>query len=168
VSTGDVLTATAQNNLLTTLNSHTVPPAAMLQLTADTTVTNNQDISWNTTVVYDTDGLFAAGSPTRLTCQTTGIYLVTFGIGLSAATALAGPYAYIGKTGSLNYASAIFGIDGATARMQISTVMSMTASTDYITAGIGWSSATGAVTAFGTTADARRGRLTATFLGKTA
>lgn len=165
VSTGDVLTATNFNNVLTNIGNYRVPPMAMLQLTSDTTVTNNSDISWSTTPVYDTDGMFAAGSPTRLTCQTTGVYLVTFHVGLQAATSLSAPYAYIGRTGSLNYASATFAVGGTASSIAISTVMTLTATTDYITAGVGFT-ATGAVTAFGTTNDSRRGRLTATWLGQ--
>lgn len=77
VSTGDVLTATAQNNLLTTLNSHTVPPMVRAKRSANYAYTSSAAIAWDAED-YDTDGMHDnATNNSRITFQTAGIYRVT-------------------------------------------------------------------------------------------
>jgi hypothetical protein len=165
VSTGDVYTATAHNAIGTTINSMRVPPSCMLQVTADATVTNNFTASWNTTPVVDTDGMFSAGTPTRMTVQTAGLYLVSAQISLGAATAISLPYIYIGKSDPFGYASMIGTNDGTTTRLSITTVMNMAAG-EMIQVAAGWASATGAVTLQGTTDGGRRARFQAVWLGQ--
>lgn len=171
VSTGDVLTATAQNNLLTTLNSHTVPPAASTWLTTTiTNQTNNTAISFSSST-HDTDSMFSAGSPTRLTFNTAGIYLVTFSGIMTAATTLTYGLAWFSFTGGATTApygaSDSLAITSGTqsARWNISTVYNAAAA-DYVEGYLGFT-ATGNVSIDGTTNNNVRARMTATFMGRT-
>ena len=84
VSTGDVLTATAYNNAITSLNSTTVPPmcrarrSAALSLATGTIVAINFDAE-----DFDTDGMF---TPTAnfITIQTAGVYDLSATVSLNA------------------------------------------------------------------------------------
>lgn len=81
VSTGDVLTATTFNNVLTNIESYRVPPAVRAKRSGDLTgYTGGAAIAWNAED-YDTDGMHDNSSNTeRLTVQTSGIYLVQCGL----------------------------------------------------------------------------------------
>jgi hypothetical protein len=98
VSTGDVLTATAQNNLLTTLNSHTVPPLMRARRAALQSIANNtaQAVNFDTRDI-DTgstespaDAMFTATSNVA-TIKTAGVYLVTATLNFVSGSG-AGPY----------------------------------------------------------------------------
>lgn len=82
VSTGDVYTATAHNNIVTNVNNYRVPPTAIaVRTTASAAYTLGTNISFESATAsggHDTDSIWAAGSPTLLTIQTTGVYLITF------------------------------------------------------------------------------------------
>lgn len=83
VSTGDVLTATAQNNLLTTLNSHTVPPLVRAKRSADLSYVSSAAIAWDAED-YDTDSMHDnVTNNTRITFATAGIYRVTVGLSVT-------------------------------------------------------------------------------------
>lgn len=84
VSTGDVYTATAHNNIVENSNNYRVPPMVKVGRNG-----SNQSITpgasayvqWNNaSAAYDTDGMWSSGSNTRLTVQTPGIYAATWGI----------------------------------------------------------------------------------------
>jgi hypothetical protein len=62
-------------------NNLIVPPAVRATRTTVLSYTSNSDIAWDSvssTGGFNTDGMWSAGSPTLLTVQTAGIYLVTF------------------------------------------------------------------------------------------
>ena len=66
------------------------PPSCRVRKTATQTYLNPTTVSWDTdsgSGAHDTDGMWDAGSPTVITIQTTGLYLVTASIGASSATA---------------------------------------------------------------------------------
>ena len=73
VSTGDVYTATAHNNIVTNVNNYRVAPACRVYRSTDWTYSGTY-FEWNAEQ-YDTDGMFTASS-TDITVQTAGIYLV--------------------------------------------------------------------------------------------
>ena len=136
VATGDLLAATAHNNLLTTVNNHTVPP--MCKATKNAT----QSIPHATATVitlptedYDTDGMHSTlGNTSRITIATDGVYTVT-GHVISAASS--GPYnfVYIYKNGAAlaGETGTIAGTkDGATAIMSQITVTLSLVATDYV------------------------------------
>ena len=86
VSTGDVLTATAYNNAITSLNSTTVPPMCKVKRSGDLSYTSSAAIAWNDED-YDTDAMHDnATNNTRITFATSGIYRVTVSIMLAYTT----------------------------------------------------------------------------------
>jgi hypothetical protein len=89
VATGDVLTATNFNNLLTNTANYRVPPMCRLQgesgqslLNSTTTTLNFPDAN----EVYDTDGMHSSVNATRITPTTAGVYLVTASFYMSGAS----------------------------------------------------------------------------------
>ena len=134
VSTGDVLTATAQNNLLTTLNSHTVPPMASVYRSAalsHTLTGNYQAISFDTEHFTNTDSMWAIGSPTRITLTTIGIYLVT-GVVTFGPSATGLRSIRINKNGSsAAYGNLVPG-NAAINYLNVCGVIEATAVTDYV------------------------------------
>ena len=139
VATGDLLAATTHNNLLTTVNNHTVPPMVRAILTSNINpYTSGAVIAWQSEE-YDTDGMWSAGVPTRIVIGTTGIYLVSLRAYLNsadtvtAATFLFAKNAEASATSTsvagfaANSSSAVFGVN--------SSVMKLTAG-DYLTAAI--------------------------------
>ena len=134
VSTGDVLTATAQNNLLTTLNSHTVPPMCRVYNSATLTpYTTNTAITWNSES-YDTDAMHDTGSNTsRITFQTAGVYLCTATIRVDATTVTqANLFAKINGAASPQLGQNLIGGLTTTYAGQISSFMYSFSAGDYL------------------------------------
>lgn len=104
VSTGDVYTAANYNTYTATnISNLIVPPSVCVRRTTNLSYTTGTDITWES-AAWDTDGMWSAGSPTGVTIQTTGLYLITI-IGRMQATAtLANIYPYVTVDGtSINY-----------------------------------------------------------------
>lgn len=81
VVAGEVYTAAAHNIIATDVNNLIVPPAVRATRTTVLSYTSNADIAWDSassTGGMNTDAMWAGASPTILTVQTPGIYLVTF------------------------------------------------------------------------------------------
>jgi len=71
---------------VTGVNNNIVPPACQVRRTTNLTgYALGTAVTWSS-AAYDTNGMFSAGSPTIITIQTTGLYMVTFN-GLMTATA---------------------------------------------------------------------------------
>lgn len=116
VSTGDVLTATNFNNVLTNVGNYRVPPMARIHRAAalsHTSTGNFQTISFDTETFTNTDGMWAAGTPTRLTFTTAGVYLITCNVNFATnatgtralelrVNAAATQIAYVDATASAN------------------------------------------------------------------
>ena len=139
-----------------------VPPMVRLTGPAGTAYTSANDVSWNTTPAYDTNGMFASGSPTRITIATAGVYLVvaqfrpTFGgtnTDIEARIKVDGTQAAWQENPGISNS-----LGGCWA--QVSLVTSLTA-TQYLTASINLVGATGILM---NTAS----WFSATFMGKTA
>jgi hypothetical protein len=82
VSTGDVLTATNFNNVLTNIGNYRVPPACAAYHSAAQSIPNATAtaVSLNSEY-YDTDGMHSTSTNTsRLTIATDGIYQITANI----------------------------------------------------------------------------------------
>lgn len=90
VSTGDVYQATAHNNIVTTLNSHTVPPSCQVRRTSNLSYTAGSNIAWEgISSGWDTDPtMWTASDPTKITLNTAGVYLVTLFSSWSATATL--------------------------------------------------------------------------------
>lgn len=101
VSTGDVLTATNFNNLLTNTANYRVPPAIQLvRTTAINPYTGGTAITWSS-ATYDTespsDPMWSSGG--TVTIRTAGIYLVTASLDIRTSSAMTGnTYVYTGGT----------------------------------------------------------------------
>lgn len=85
VSTGDVYTAAAHNNIAENVNNYRVPPSfSVYRTTASSAYSNGADISWEAEE-YDPDGMWSSGA--TITINTAGIYLFTLRVyGTCAAT----------------------------------------------------------------------------------
>lgn len=81
VATGDVYTSSSYNTYTAqNINNLRVPPTCIVRRTSDLNpYTTATEISWSG-AYYDTespgDPMFAAGSPTKITIRTAGLYLV--------------------------------------------------------------------------------------------
>ena len=86
VVAGDVATAAAFNVVTADINNLIVPPAVSCLRSTTQSIANGTDVfvTWPIEV-YDTDGMFTAGSDT-VTIQTAGIYMITCNV-LYAANA---------------------------------------------------------------------------------
>jgi hypothetical protein len=102
VATGDLLTSAAYNNVLTTLNNHTVPPAVRLTRSTNYSYTSSAVIPWDVEA-YDTDSMHeSVTNPGRITFSTTGLYLITFGALVNfTGTAVNIDYEIVGSTGQI-------------------------------------------------------------------
>jgi hypothetical protein len=139
VSTGDVLTATNFNNVLTNIGNYRVPPACTVRRTSNlTSYTSGAAITWNE-AAWDTespsDPMWAAGSPTVITIRTAGIYVVTFAgyCGGSATITLAYPAISVNGTVIQTQYSVING--GAASMFSMSTTLSL-AATNTVSANV--------------------------------
>ena len=85
VNTGDVYTAASYNTYTAAnVSNLIVPPAAKIWRTSNLTgYTTGAQITYQA-VSYDTDSMWSSGTPTVLTIQTAGIYVVTFSVNWSA------------------------------------------------------------------------------------
>jgi hypothetical protein len=70
-SVGQVLTAAD-------MNTYTNNEAVGVQRTTDLSIANSSftAVTWSS-AMFDTDAIWSSGAPTRLTCKTAGIYVVT-------------------------------------------------------------------------------------------
>ena len=162
VSTGDVYTASAHNNIVTNVNNYRVPPAASVFITADVSpYTNNAAMAWTSTA-YDTDGMYSAGATDRLTVQTPGLYYINAN-GSINGTGLTQAFLYINVNGTNKYAGT-FGITSTSAKMNISAVISLVA-TDYVRILVGHAGSA-SVAASGVSDNENRFRFSMTWLGQ--
>ena len=151
-------TYTAQN-----INNLIVPPAVRVVRTTAFTPTSGVNITWSS-AGYDTDSMFAAGSPTILTVNTSGLYVATFSGYLSAATSLVNPVAFIVVNGTSQVGQYLPQI-GANAIFSVSAVLDLTA-TNTVSATCTFGG-TGPFSLSGTTTDYQQTRLSLTWLNKT-
>jgi hypothetical protein len=84
VSTGDVYTATAHNNIVTNVNNYRVPPMASLRLSSSVAVATANHTSFagftntNGAEVIDTDDMVTlSATASAITVQTAGVYSVS-------------------------------------------------------------------------------------------
>lgn len=133
VSTGDVLTATNFNNVLTNVGNYRVPPMCRLFNSATVTpYTTNTAITWNSES-YDTDDMHSTSVNTsRITFQTAGVYLCTATIRTDATTITQGNlYARLNGGATIIGQNFILPTSGASLS-QVSSFMYSFAAGDYI------------------------------------
>lgn len=110
VSTGDVYTATAHNNIVTNVNNYRVPPSCHVYRTSDlTSYTDGTAITWQAEA-HDTDDMWTSG--TNITIQTAGVYLCVFKVQTAAsgtAMTYAAPQILVNGTAALQlYNASVF------------------------------------------------------------
>jgi hypothetical protein len=112
VAPGDVLRANsgtaAYNGVITNVNNYRVPPMCRVHRAAALSHTSNgnfQAISFDTETFTQTDsGMWAVGTPTRITIQTAGLYLITGSFELANnATGVRGGDLILNGTTRLSY-----------------------------------------------------------------
>ena len=81
---GSVLTAAQLNVAGGAVNNLVLPASCQLVRTTNlTSYTASSDITWSS-AAWDTDSMFSAGSPTQITVNTTGLFVITGMIQMSA------------------------------------------------------------------------------------
>ncbi len=81
VAAGDVATAAAWNVVTADVNNLIVPPGVRAIRSTNLSYTSNTAITFEAVSgsgAFDTDSMWASGSPTLLTINTTGIYTIDF------------------------------------------------------------------------------------------
>ena len=165
VSTGDVYQATSHNNIVTTINSHTVPPAIQLvRTTAINPYTAGSDITWSS-ATYDTEGpsdpMWSSGA--TITIKTAGIYLLSMMLDVRNTAGMTGVTASFKKGGTVQTYSDV--PNATNARVVFSTVQSFAAS-DALTFQLNFTGG-GTTQINGAASGADQSRLNITWLGKT-
>ena len=103
VAAGDVYTAAAHNIIATDVNNFIVPPACKVVRTTDTAYTSIAAIPFQSVAAgdkgFDTDSMWSAGDPTKITLNTAGIYSIVFQWFLSG-TSLANCLSFVSINGT--------------------------------------------------------------------
>lgn len=164
---GNAILASDHSTNFQNVNNLIVPPVCQVVRTTNlTSYTSNADISWATTAAIDTDGMFAAGSPTRITIQTSGLYLVTLLLSFTCtatATLFAGKIVVDGTEAAISYHA----VTGGTASYSSTTaILSLTASS-YLTARGAIVGGSAYIINGAATATNDQSRLTAQWIGRT-
>ena len=111
VSTGDVYTATAHNNIVTNVNNTRVPPAVRLTGSANLTGYGSGNVITYNTETYDTDDMHSTSTNTsRITFQTAGVYLVVFSVRATWAGTMTNQSAEIWLNGTITSGNEVYGI----------------------------------------------------------
>lgn len=105
---GDVFTEVMWDTYIKdNINFLAVPPMVRAVRTTDAAYTSNTAFTFQSVASgdkgFDTDVMFAAGSPTRITIKTAGIYSVTFGFYVTG-TSVTYSQAYLRMNGGTNLA----------------------------------------------------------------
>ena len=167
VVAGEVYTAAAHNIIATDVNNFIVPP--MCQARVTTTITgyaDGSDITFNTTAAFDTDGMFSSGAPTRITIQTSGLYVVSLIGSFTGSATITRALAQIKKSGVVVSQEEAFGTSTG-GSFSNSSILNLTAS-EYLTAAISFAGGSAYTVQGNATETSAQTRLTATWIGRTA
>lgn len=97
-------------------------PSAMVYRTTNLSYpTSNTDIMWET-VAHDTDSMWSAGSPYRLTIKTAGVYVVSYRANFSATT-VTGPMAILLWNGNASFKANPVNLGGGAAYTTVTGVV---------------------------------------------
>jgi len=167
VSAGDAITASLYNTYVgTNVANLIVPPAVrVIRTTSLGSYTNNASIAFESSS-FDTDSMFSVGSPTVLTVNTTGLYLIEFAGIVSGNATITRILPRIKKnTNAIAYHEGVV-YNGNESSWMVSTVRSLTA-TDTISASVGFVGGSG-YTVFGNATESEgQTSLAMTWIGRT-
>jgi hypothetical protein len=162
---GAILTAAQMNEIGTNVNNYRVPPMCTVRRTTNATgFSSGSSVSFSSAAI-DTDSMFSAGAPTRITVNTAGLYLVTSLVNAQATATLTLVNSTIGLNGaslSENYTP----IFNGTSAVATSSVVVSLAATDYLTLAVTFIGGSAYVVSGAATATSSQTRLSATWLGQ--
>ena len=95
---GDVLTAATMTDIQTNLTNQRVPPMCLLTRSGQPVTASTDTVITGYTEDVDTDGMYDAGSPTRITIATAGLYMLNMNV-LWSGTASTRTDGYIKPSG---------------------------------------------------------------------
>lgn len=166
VATGDVYTASSYNTYTAqNINNLRVPPAVSVFRSSNlTSYGSTSAITWQDQH-YDTDDMWASGSPTVISITTSGIYMLTFAGQLTATATMAWVLPQIARSGTtiLNGARPV--MSGTEARFALSGMVNLTAG-DSLTANLFISGGSAYSITGGATYGQDQTRLALTWLGQ--
>jgi hypothetical protein len=164
---GAVLTAAELNEQLRdNMVALSVAPSCLVRRTTSLTgYTATSAIAWND-AAFDTDSMFSAGAPTRITINTTGIYNINFAGVTTSATTMTLTSTAIAVNGT-DISGLYITATGNGAFITSSVVASLTAG-DYVTVGINYGSGSAFVISGAATTSLAQSRMSATLISKTA
>jgi hypothetical protein len=146
-------------------NNVVVPPSASIRRTTDQTgYASGGQITWQSTQ-YDTDTMWSAGAPTRLTVNTAGIYLITFYVYLTATATLTYIQPDIIIDGNQFQTNFVPAISTTAAYAGVSATASLTAG-QYIAAAVYLGSGSAHIIKGSASYGGSQTRLTATLIGR--
>jgi hypothetical protein len=164
VVAGEVYTAAAHNIIANDVNNLIVPPSVKVVRTSDTSYTSATSITWQSVssgnAAWDTDGMWAAGDPTKITFNTSGIYSIVFQFFMSG-TSLANCLSFVVANNSTIFAEMDYTPPTTTQALATVSGIYNAAAADYIQARVQY---TGTGTMKGTTVPSY---LSATWIGRT-
>jgi hypothetical protein len=166
VVAGDVATAAAWNVVTADVNNLIVPPAVRVIRTSTLSgYTSLAAVTWQS-AAFDTDSMWSAGSPTVLTVQTTGIYLISLHAYVYGNSTITRILANINKNGTrISYQEGSV-VSGQETSFMVSTVRSLTA-TDTISATFQYVGGSGYNISGNATETEQQPSLAMTWLGRT-
>ena len=166
VSAGDAITASLYNTYVgTNVANLIVPPAAAVQRTSNlSSYPSATDITWQS-AAYDTDSMWSAGAPTRLTINTTGLYILSVSGLVTASPTINGCSIGIQRNG-VNCFYQYTPFTSNALRFFYSVVCNLTA-TDYLTVNAEISGGSGYAIGGGAALSLDNTRLSATWIGRT-
>lgn len=166
VSTGDVLTATNFNNVLTNIAGYRVPPMCQVYRSSNlTSYTSDANITWNAEAFTNTDSMFTASS-TDVTLTTNGLYAVTFNCFVTATATASRVIAKI-VVGTDTYAEAdLVVVGGGTAALgTIQTYINVT-TTSIVRARVAFIGGSAYVVSGNSTPTATASKMTVAWVGQ--
>lgn len=162
---GSVLTAAQLNVASTAVNNLVVPSMVLVRRTADaTSYSSSAAVSWSSSS-FDTDSMFAVGTPTYVTINTAGLYLVSAFLWGQAAATLTRVTGNILKNGSV-YAQQESQGSTTNALSTVSALMNLVVG-DQIGASMSFTGGSAYIIKGSATEDNTQSRLTLTWLGRT-
>ena len=135
VATGDVYTATAHNNIAENVNNYRVPPMCRVKRSGNLSYTSNTDIAWT---AEDFDTVATHDNPTnntRITINTAGVYVVSFGYQINFSGTWTGGDSVIKKNGGTTVANTHTQTRSVNVILSINTVVEAAVG-DYFTAAV--------------------------------
>jgi hypothetical protein len=162
---GNAILASDQAKVFENSNNYRVPPMCTVRRTTSATgFSSGASVSFSSAAI-DTDSMFSAGAPTRITINTPGLYLVTSLVNAQATATLTLVNSVIGLNGaslSENYTP----IFNGTSAVATSSVVVPLVATDYLTLAVTFIGGSAYVVSGAATATSSQTRLSATWLGQ--